>query len=209
MDRDEYISAHTDPEPEYLHRLYRDTQLRLPYGQMACGHVPGRFLTMLTRMINPQLAVEIGTFSGYSALCIAEGLQPGAMLHTFEIFDEQEDFTRPWLEGSPLSRSISFHIGDALALVPELNLRPDMAYIDGDKRQYRQYYDMLMWRMEPGSFIIADNTLWYGRVLEEQTRQSDVQTLGVKDFNDAVARDKRVEKVMLPVRDGLTILRIK
>ncbi len=208
MDRDEYIRRHIDEEPEYLHRLWRDTQLRLPYGQMASGHVQGRLLRMLTRMIRPRTVVEIGTFSGYSTLCIAEGLEQGAELHTFEIFDEQEDFTRPWLEGSPYSKQIHFHIGDALQLVPQLCLQPDLAYIDGDKRQYKDYYDMLMWRMEPGSFIIADNTLWYGQVLEDDTRQSDRQTLGVKAFNEAVARDKRVEKVMLPVRDGLTIIRI-
>ncbi len=209
MEVDEYILRHIDPEPDYLHRLYRDTRLRLNYGQMASGHAQGRLLKMLTQMIHPRLAVEIGTYSGYSALCIAEGLERGAELHTFEIYDEQEDFTRPWLEGSEYGDRIHLHIGDALRLVPQMDLRPDMAYVDGDKRQYTDYYDMLMQRMPSGSYIIADNTLWYGHVLEERTRESDTQTLGMKAFNDKLAADRRVEKVMLPVRDGLTLIRVK
>ncbi len=176
---------------------------------MASGHIQGRLLKMLTRMIRPRTVVEIGTFSGYSALCIAEGMDSGGELHTFEIYDEQEDFTRPWLEGSEFSSLIRLHIGDALQLVPQLDLHPDMAFIDGDKRQYPDYYEMLLGQMRSGSFIIADNTLWYGHVTEEQTRESDRQTLGIKAFNDVVAHDDRVEKVIVPVRDGLTLIRIK
>ncbi|MCD8301432.1 MAG: O-methyltransferase [Prevotellaceae bacterium] len=209
METEDYIREHIDPEPDYLHRLYRDTQLRLWYGQMASGHVQGRLLKMLTRMIRPRTVVEIGTFSGYSALCIAEGMDPGGELHTFEIYEEQEDFTRPWLEGSEFSSLIRLHIGDALQLVPQLDLHPDMAFIDGDKRQYPDYYEMLLGQMRSGSFIIADNTLWYGHVTEEQTRESDRQTLGIKAFNDVVTYDDRVEKVIVPVRDGLTLIRIK
>lgn len=204
---DEYIRAHIDPEGDYLHRLYRDTQLRLSYGQMASGHVQGRLLKMLTQMIRPRQVVELGTFSGYSALCIAEGLEPGAELHTFEIYDEQEDFTRPWFEGSDYRDVIHLHMGDALQLLPTLDLHPDMAFIDADKRSYVEYYEMLLPMMPSGSYIIADNTLWYGHVVEENTRESDRQTLGVKAFNDLVARDNRVEKVIVPVRDGLTLIR--
>ncbi len=205
---EEYIRQHTSPEPEYLHRLYRDTQLRLSYGQMASGHVQGRLLKMLTLMIAPTTVVEIGTFSGYSSLCIAEGLErEGAHLHTFEIYDEQEDFTRPWLEGSPLANRITLHMGDALELLPTLGLRPDMAFIDADKRHYTDFYEMLMPLMPIGSYIIADNTLWYGHVTEEHTRQSDLQTLGIKRFNELVAADPRVEQVIVPVRDGLTLMR--
>lgn len=207
---EEYIDAHIDPEGDYLHRLWRSTQLRLSYGQMASGHVQGRLLKMLTRMIRPQLAVELGTFSGYSALCIAEGLEEGAMLHTFEIYDEQEDFTRPWIEGSPLGSRIQMHIGDALDLIPEMNLKGiDMAFIDADKRHYTDFYEMLLPRMRPGGFILADNTLWYGHVVEDHTRESDQQTLGIKHFNDMLAKDTRVEKVIVPVRDGLTLIRVK
>ena len=207
---DDYIRAHIDPESDYLHRLWRDTQLRLSYGQMASGHVQGRMLTMLTRMIRPRLAVELGTFSGYSALCIAEGMEPGTRLHTFEIYDEQEDFTRPWLERSPQADRISFHIGDALHLIPEMDLRDiDMAFIDADKRCYADFYEMLLPRIRPGGFLLADNTLWYGHVLEEDTPATDRQTRGIKAFNDLVARDGRVEKVIVPLRDGLTLIRKK
>ena len=207
MDADEYIKAHFDAEPDYLHRLWRDTQLRLSYGQMASGHIQGRLLKMLTRMIRPKLVVELGTFSGYSALCIAEGLDEGAHLHTFEIYDEQEDFTRPWLENSPLSDKISLHIGDALQILPPMNLHPDMAFIDADKRHYVDFYEMLLPMMPVGAYILADNTLWYGHVTEDETRQSDRQTIGIKAFNDHVARDPHVEKVIVPVRDGLTLIR--
>ena len=211
MDKlEQYIHNHIDPEGEYLHRLYRDTQLRLSYGQMASGHVQGRLLKMLTRMVRPRLVVELGTFSGYSALCIAEGLDEGAMLHTFEIYDEQEDFTRPWIEGSPYADKIRFHIGDALRLIPEMGLTDiDMAFIDADKRHYVEFYEMLLPRMRKGGFLLADNTLWYGHVTEEETRQSDLQTLGIKRFNDLLACDDRVEKVIVPIRDGLTLIRKK
>lgn len=207
METDEYIKAHIDAEPDYLHRLWRDTQLRLSYGQMASGHVQGRLLKMLTRMIRPRTVVELGTFSGYSALCIAEGLDEGAELHTFEIYDEQEDFTRPWIEGSPWAGKIHLHIGDALEILPPMNLHPDMAFIDADKRHYVDFYEMLLPMMPVGSYILADNTLWYGHVTEDETRQSDRQTIGIKAFNDHVAADGRVEKVIVPVRDGLTLIR--
>ena len=207
---DDYIRQHIDPEGDYLHRLYRDTQLRLSYGQMASGHVQGRLLKMLTHMVRPRLAVEIGTFSGYSALCIAEGLDEGAVLHTFEIYDEQEDFTRPWIEGSPYRDRIRLHMGDALSLIPDMGLKDiDMAFIDADKRHYVDFYEMLLPRMRKGGFLLADNTLWYGHVTEENTRQSDLQTLGIKRFNDLLAHDTRVEKVIVPVRDGLTLIRVK
>ena len=207
---DDYIRSHIDPEGDYLHRLYRDTQLRLSYGQMACGHIQGRLLKMFTRMVQPRLVVELGTFSGYSALSIAEGLEDGAVLHTFEIYDEQEDFTRPWIEGSAYADRIQFHIGDALQLIPQMDLKDiDLAFVDADKRHYVEFYEMLLPRVRKGGIIIADNTLWYGHVVEEHTRESDLQTLGIKAFNDLLANDDRVEKVIVPVRDGLTIIRKK
>jgi predicted O-methyltransferase YrrM len=207
---DDYIRSHIDPEGDYLHRLYRDTQLRLSYGQMACGHIQGRLLKMFTRMVQPRLVVELGTFSGYSVLCIAEGLEDGAVLHTFEIYDEQEDFTRPWIEGSAYADKIQLHIGDALQLIPQMDLKDiDLAFVDADKRHYVEFYEMLLPRVRKGGIIIADNTLWYGHVVEEHTRESDLQTLGIKAFNDLLANDDRVEKVIVPVRDGLTIIRKK
>lgn len=176
---------------------------------MASGHIQGRLLKMLVRMIRPEYVLEIGTFSGYSALCMAEGLEGNAQLHTFEIFDEQEDFIRKWFQGSPYAERLHLHIGDALELVPQMDVHWDMAFIDADKRQYLAYYEMLLPHMKKGGFILADNTLWYGHVLEHQPKESDQQTRGIMEFNEVVAADSRVEKVILPVRDGLTIIRVK
>lgn len=206
---DQYILDHIDAEGEYLHALWRDTQLRLAYGQMASGHLQGRLLKMLVQMIAPRMLVELGTFSGYSALSMAEGLQPGAELHTFEIFDEMEDFVRPWFERSEYADRIHLHIGDAMELVPQMNVEWDMAFVDADKRRYVEYYEMLLPRIRKGGFMLVDNTLWYGRVLEEHPRASDLQTNAIKAFNDLVAADGRVEKVILPLRDGLTLIRKK
>lgn len=207
MTLDEYILQHIDAEGDYLHALWRDTQLRLSYGQMASGHLQGRVLKMLIEMAKPQKVLELGTFSGYATLCMAEGLQEGAEIHTFEVFDENEDFLRKWFEGSAYKDKITLHIGDALQLVPQMKERWDFAFIDADKREYVDYYEMLLPLMNPGGFIVADNTLWYGHVLEE-ARESDMQTKGVQAFNDLVASDARVEKVILPLRDGLTIIRV-
>ena len=177
--------------------------------RMASGHLQGRMLKMFVRMIRPRQVLEIGTYSGYSALCIAEGLPEGGMLHTFEINDEQEDFTRPWLENSDYADKIRFYIGDALELVPQLDLTFDLAFIDGDKRKYIDYYEMVLARLSGGGYIIADNTLWDGHVLEEQPHRTDLQTISIKAFNDLVEWDARVEKVIPPLRDGLTIIRKK
>ena len=138
---------------------------------------------------------------------MAEGLPEGAMLHTFEINDEQEDFTRPWLEGSPYADKIRFYIGDALERVPQLGLMFDLVFIDADKRKYLDYYEMALTYLTDGGYIIADNTPWDGHVLEEHPPSSDLQTIRIKEFNDFVARDRRVEKVILPLRDGLTLIR--
>ena len=204
---DDYIVKHIDAESDYLHRLWRATQLHLLYGRMASGQLQGRMLKMFTQMIRPKLVLEIGTYSGYSGLCIAEGLPEGGHLHTIEINDEQEDFTLPWFQGSQYADRITMHIGDALEVIPRLGLNYDMAFIDGDKRIYTQYYELVLKHTNPGGYIIADNTLWEGHVLETDTH--DPHTLGIQAFNDLVATDNRVETVILPLRDGLTILRKK
>ena len=206
---DEYILRHIDAEGNYLHALWRDTQLRLAYGQMASGHLQGRMLKMLVRMIRPRRLLELGTFSGYSALSMAEGLEDGAELHTVEVFDELEDFLRQWIGGSPWADRIHLHIGDALDIVPRMDVVWDMVVVDADKRHYADYYRMLMPRIRPGGYLIADNTLWYGHVLEQHPRESDLQTRGIQAFNDMVAADPHVEKVILPLRDGLTVIRKK
>lgn len=203
-----YILKHIDEESEYLKALYRDTNARLLRPRMASGHLQGRLLKMLVRMIRPRRILEIGTYSGYSALCMAEGLEPEGRIYTFEINDEQEDFTRPWIEHSPYADRIEFIIGDALKRVPEMGLTFDMAFVDGDKRRYTDYYEMILPRLPQGGYIIADNTLWDGHVLESP-RSNDMQTRGIMEFNDRIAADTRIEKVILPLRDGLTLIRKK
>ena len=206
---EEYILGHIDEEPEALARIDHDTHVQNYYWHMCSGHLQGRLIKMLTRMVAPRRVLELGTFSGYSALSMAEGLEDGAELHTFEIFDEQEDFIRKWFDGSKYANKLHLHIGDALELVPQMDVTWDLAFIDADKRQYVDYYRMVLPRMRKGGFIIADNTLWYGHVLEEHPRESDLQTQGVQAFNELVAKDDRVEKVILPLRDGLTLIRVK
>ena len=201
-----YILSHIDPEGDYLHRLYRATNIHTIHGRMASGHLQGRLLKMLVTMIRPRNILEVGTFSGYSAICMAEGLEEGGKVRTFEINDEQEDFTRPWIEGSPVSDKIKFIIGDAITMAPSLGVVFDMAFVDGDKRTYVETYEMAMSVLRRGGYIIADNTLWDGHVTDH-AYDRDSQTAGIRRFNDHVAADPRVEKVILPLRDGLTIIR--
>ena len=208
MTLDDYILAHTDPEPDYLYRLWRATNVHTIHGRMASGHLQGRLLKMLVQMIRPQLVLEVGTFSGYSAISMAEGLPDDGHLYTFEINDEIEDFTRPWIEGSPVASKITFIIGDALIEAPKLGLTFDLAFIDGDKRTYRDCYEMVMTILRPGGFILADNTLWDGHVVDHDY-DHDRQTQGIETFNDYIAADDRVEQVILPLRDGLTLIRKK
>ena len=206
MGLDDYIEEHIDAEPDYLHRLWRATNLRLLNGRMASGHQQGRLLRMLVRMIRPQTVLEVGTFSGYSALCLAEGLPEGGHLWTFEVDDELEDFTRPWIDGSPWADRITFTIGDAVEEAPRLGVAFDMAFIDGDKRRYVEIYEMTMTVVKKGGFIVVDNTLWDGHVVDP-AYDHDHQTVGIRRFNDHIASDGRVEKVILPLRDGLTLIR--
>ena len=205
-DIEEYILSHIDPEGDYLHRLWRATNIHLLAGRMASGHLQGRLLKMLVRMMAPQRILEVGTFGGYSAICMAEGLQPGGVVYTFEIDDELEDFTRPWIENSPVADRIRLIIGDAITEAPKLGIAFDLVFLDGDKRTYLQAYEMALQVTAPGAFIIADNTLWDGHVTDTAYAH-DAQTKGVRDFNDFVAGDPRVEKVILPLRDGLTLMR--
>lgn len=203
-----YLLAHIDAEGDYLYRLYRATNIHTVHGRMASGHLQGRLLKMLVEMIRPKNVLEVGTFSGYSAICMAEGLDEDSRLYTFEINDEMEDFTRPWIENSPVASKIHFIIGDANVEAPKLNVVFDMAFIDGDKRTYIETYETVLKLLRPGGFILADNTLWDGHVIDPHY-QHDAQTQGIAHFNDFIAQDARVEKVILPIRDGLTIIRKK
>ena len=205
---EKYILQHSEPEPEYLYRLWRSTNVHLLRGRMASGHLQGRLLKMLVQMIKPKNILEVGTFSGYSALCMAEGLEEGGKVWTYEINDEMEDFTRPWLENSAVSDRIEFIIGNAITEAPKLGILFDMAFIDGDKRTYMETYEMVLKVLRPGGFILADNTLWDGHVLE-MPKTADRQTQGIESFNDFLMKDQRVEQVILPLRDGLTLIRKK
>ena len=202
-DLTDYIESHISAEPPHLQKLYRDTWLHRLYPRMCAGHVQGRLLKMLTAMIAPTRVLELGTFSGYSAMCIAEGMDQSGEVHTVEIDDEQADSLRELFATAPGAR-ITLHIGDALAVVPSLPGGWDMVYIDANKRQYTEYFDMVLPLVRQGGFILADNTLWDGKVA---TGSHDPQTLGIERFNNAVARDPRVETAIIPIRDGLTLLR--
>ena len=208
MNLENYILSHIEPEPDYLYRLWRATNVHTIHGRMVSGHLQGRLLKMLVQMIHPKNILEVGTFSGYSAICMAEGLEEGGRLYTFEVNDEMEDFTRPWIEQSPVADKIDFRIGDANLLAPQLGITFDMAFIDGDKRTYVETYETILPLLREGGFLLADNTLWDGHVVDE-TYSQDHQTAGILRFNDHVAADPRAEQVILPLRDGLTIIRKK
>lgn len=204
---DDYIAAHSSPEGDYLYRLYRATNIEILNPHMASGHVQGRLLKLLVKMIRPKNILEIGTYTGYSAICMAEGLNDDGRLYTFEVDDELEDFTRRWIEGSPVAEKIVFTIGSALERVPQMGVKFDLAFIDGNKREYIAYYEMALEHLNEGGWILADNTLWDGHVIDPTYK--DAQTNGVRAFNDYVRADERVEEVILPLRDGLTIIRKK
>lgn len=202
---DDYIRAHTTPERPELYRLWRATNTQLVRGRMASGHVQGQLLRMLVGMVRPRRILEVGTFSGYSALAMAAALPPGGELYTFEVNDEMEDFARGWFDASPYGSRIRFTVGDALTLVPVLGLDFDFVFIDGDKRQYADYYAMAKHHLAPGGYIVADNTLWDGHVVDP-AYDRDAQTQGIRRFNDVVVADSEVECVILPLRDGLTLI---
>lgn len=208
-DLDNYVDSHTSPEPEYLQRLIRESNLRLVNGRMCSGHLQGRLLKMLTELCAPKLALEFGTFSGYSALCIAEGLKDGARLITIEIDDELEDFIRQQFSTSPHGDRIDLRIGKALEVCSEFADESfDMIFIDADKRQYPEYLEESRRLLRPGGLIIADNTLWSGHVCDP-SYDRDPQTIGVRTFNNNAFSYPEFETVILPFRDGLSLLRKK
>lgn len=205
LELEEYILNHIDPEDELLATLDRDTHLYHLRPRMVSGHLQGRILKMFCRMIRPRRILELGTFTGYSALCLAEGLVDGGEVHTIEIDDEIEDFTRSHIDRSPFRDRIKLFIGDAVDIIPSLTDIYDIVFIDANKRDYLKYYELVLPIVRPGGFILADNTLWDGKVVTDP-HSRDAQTIGIEKFNDFIAGDKRVEKVILPLRDGLTIL---
>ena len=208
MNIEDYILQHTDPEPEYLTQLNRETWIRMLNPIMCSGHLQGRVLSMLCKMIQPVHALELGTFTGYSALCIAESLPENGELDTIESDDELEEFILRNFEKTPFEDKINLLIGNALDIIPTLDKTYDLVFIDADKREYEAYYEAVLSKIRQGGFILADNTLWSGKVVEK-VHHNDQQTLGILRFNELIATDNRVEKVILPLRDGLTLIRKK
>lgn len=213
MELDSYIENHCSAEDDYLYRLWRATNLHLVRPHMVSGHVEGLLLKMLVEMIRPKNVLEIGTFTGYSAIAMSYGLPKDGRIFTFDINDELEDFTRKWIDGSRSASQIVYTISDVAEILPDFckqqgNLVFDLAFIDGNKRQYVEYYELVKKHISPGGYILADNTLWDGHVVDAAYNR-DSQTIGIREFNDHVAADKTAEKLILPIRDGLTIVRMK
>ena len=202
---EEYILSHSDDEGELLTALNRDANVNLLRPRMLSGHLQGRILKMFCRMLAPKRVLEVGTYTAYATLCMAEGMAPDGRIHTIEINDEMEDFINKYLDRSPHKEKITVHFGDALEVIPKLGGEFDLVFIDADKRLYSEYYDLVFPMVRPGGLILADNTLWDGHVVEVP-RSADKQTLGIMAFNDKIKRDDRVEKVILPLRDGLTMI---
>ena len=202
---EQYILSHIDEESDALKKLDRDAHVKLLRPRMLSGHLQGRILKMICRLVQPGFILEIGTYTGYAALCMAEGAPENAVIHTIEINDELEDFIRDHLRNSGYEDKIHLHIGDAMDIVPGLDCMFDLVFIDANKRDYCAYYNLIFEKVRPGGLILADNTLWDGKVLTTPSN-TDRQTTGIQDFNDMIMEDDRVEKVILPVRDGLTMI---
>lgn len=200
-----YILHHIDEEDSLLKELYRDAHVNLLRPRMLSGHLQGKILKMFCRMMQPKYILELGTYTAYATMCLADGAAEDAEIHTIEVNDELEDFIRKYLHRTKLKEKIHLHIGDAEQIIPTLNCEFDMVFIDANKRDYIAYYNMVFPKVRQGGLIIADNTLWSGKVLETP-HYTDKQTIGIQQFNDMIAKDKRVEKVILPIRDGLTMI---
>ncbi|MBR6495689.1 MAG: O-methyltransferase [Rikenellaceae bacterium] len=206
----QYIKSHTTPEDSLLTQVERDTHQHVLAPRMVSGHIQGAVLQMLSMMIRPKRILEIGTFTGYSALCLARGLDKDGILHTIEIDDELEYIYAKYFAQSTYAQHIKYHIGDAREIITTLNETVDLVFLDGDKRQYTEYYNILMDNnlVKSGGYIFADNVLWSGKVVET-VKSSDKQTLNILEFNELVLKDERVENVILPIRDGMNIIRVK
>ncbi len=203
---EKYILDHISEEEPYLSELDRETHLNVLRPRMLSGHLQGKILSMLSSMIAPENILEIGTFTGYSAICLAQGLKTGGHLHTIELNDELELISKRYFKKADLDKTIIQYSGDALHIIPTLELHFELVFIDGNKREYSTYYKMIFAKIPVGGYIIADNTLWNGKVADGKG-VNDEQTKGILAFNEMVKNDSRVEKVILPIRDGMTIIR--
>ncbi len=205
-DIENYVINVSEPEDPVLHELYRETNLKILHPRMLSGQLQGQFLTMLTRMINPINLVEIGTFTGYSAICMAKGLSETGKIHTIEINDECESIARKYFKKAGVEKKINLHIGDALNIIEQFNFEIDMAFIDGDKKEYIRYFEKIFPKIRKGGFIFADNVLWNNKVIQE-VKPNDRSTIGILEFNKFISNHNGIEKTLLPLRDGLFIIR--
>lgn len=203
-DLEKYVENHTSPESPILERINRETHVEVLMPRMLSGHLQGRILSVLSHMIRPSCILEIGTYTGYSAICLAEGLQPGGMLYTLDINEELEDRVRGYFSEAGLEGQIDYRIGDARKILPTLEISPDIVFIDADKRSYAQYYELVIDKVIQGGYILVDNVLWSGKVSGDS---DDKDTENMREFNDMVQKDPRVENVLFPVRDGLMVIR--
>jgi predicted O-methyltransferase YrrM len=207
MNIDEYIAIHSSDEPPVLHALNRETHLTRIHPRMLSGHILGRFLSMLVSMVKPKIILEIGTFTGYGTIALAENLPEDGMIHTIEANPELEEHILSWCEKAKISHKVILHIGDALDIIPQLPNKLSMVFIDADKKNYPVYYQKVREKVSSGSIIIADNTLWDSKVLTKPAK-NDADTQGIIRFNTLVKEDQGVEKVILPVRDGISVIRV-
>ena len=205
----QYITRHTSPEPPLLSELNRETHSKVMKPRMLSGHVQGRFLALLSRMIKPEQVLEIGTYTGYSAICLAEGLAPGGLVHTIDVNEELEDMVRGYFSRAGLADKVRYYIGPALQLIPTLDYSFDLVFIDADKINNALYYEMVLDKVVPGGFILVDNVLWSGKVAQQTNKKIDADTQSILDFNARIQADDRVENLLLPLRDGLMMIRKK
>lgn len=204
---DDYVVAHSEKEPKLLQQLTRETYQKILQPRMLSGHYQGRILSLLSKLINPASILEIGTYTGYSALCLCEGLQQNGELHTIDINEELEDFQRKYFDLSPYSKNIKQHIGNAVDIIPTLNTKFDLVFIDADKPNYPTYFNLIIKCMNKGGVILSDNVLWSGKVIEK-LNPKDLSTKALLEYNKLLVEDSRIETVLLPIRDGLTISRV-
>ncbi|HEY4618688.1 MAG TPA: O-methyltransferase [Flavobacterium sp.] len=204
---EDYIEQHSGKEPELLAALNKETYQKILLPRMLSGHFQGRVLSMLSKLIRPLNILEIGTYTGYSALCLCEGMQENGMLHTIDIKEELVDFQRKHFDKSPWGKQIVQHLGEAIEIIPNLDLKFDLVFIDADKENYINYFEMIVPKMNKGGIILSDNVLWSGKVLEP-ANPKDVSTKVLLEYNELLAHDPRVETVLLPIRDGLTVSRV-
>ena len=205
---DEYIVAHSQKEPELLAKLNRETNQKVMQPRMLSGHYQGRVLSLLSKLIRPKTILEIGTYTGYSALCLAEGMPEDGILHTIDVNEELFDFQKKYFEKSDYRDQIKQYLGDATEIVPEIDSNFDLVFIDADKPNYPKYFELIISKMNRGGVILSDNVLWSGKVIEK-VKKDDESTQALLKYNKLLAEDERVETVILPVRDGLTLTRVK